>query len=214
MAWIESHQTLRDHPKLYAFMDNLGVAKPQAVGHLHMFWWWCCDYAPEGKLRHNDAQLARAGEWTGEPAVFVKALIAAGFLDRQDGVLAVHDWQEFRLHYEASMERKERKLEQVRQRVQAFRDKKRTCNAPVTECNAATEPNRTKPNLTKPNVRSSVRQGEQSEQQTATAGRCDYTYPDKARCSYPREGGAYMCRSHIEKCRELAADKGQPRGGW
>jgi hypothetical protein len=95
MAWIESHQTLREHPKVYALMDALGIGKAQAIGHLHLLWWWCVDYSPDGVMKHNDSQIARAGEWTGDPAVFVEAVVAAGFLDRGDGVLTVHDWLEF-----------------------------------------------------------------------------------------------------------------------
>lgn len=95
MAWITSHQTLREHPKVYALMDSLNISKPQAVGHLHLIWWWCVDYAPDGVLKQNDSQIARAGEWTGEAKPFVEALINAGFLDRADGALAIHDWFEF-----------------------------------------------------------------------------------------------------------------------
>lgn len=95
MAWIESHQTLREHPKVYYFMDLLEIEKPQAVGHLHLFWWWCVDYASDGQLKHNDLQIARAAEWSGDPKAFVEALIKANFLDRTNGVLTVHDWLEF-----------------------------------------------------------------------------------------------------------------------
>lgn len=53
------------------------------------------DYAPDGMLRHNDLQIARAGEWTGDPKRFVESLISAEFLDREGGVLTVHDWLRF-----------------------------------------------------------------------------------------------------------------------
>lgn len=96
MAWIESHQTLRDHPKLYKIVDSLQISKPQAVGHLHLFWYWCVDYAPEGVLKSfSDIQIARASCWESDAKMFVTALIDAGFIDRKDGVLTVHDWLDF-----------------------------------------------------------------------------------------------------------------------
>lgn len=146
MAWIESHQTLKEHPKVYLLMDFLSVSRPSAVGHLHLFWWWCVDYAPEGSLKHNDSTIARAAEWSGEPKLFVESLIKAGFLDRANGGLTVHDWAEFRLHYDLALHKKEVQREQVRERVRKFR----SGNAPVTQCNAPTIPNQTIPNLTKP----------------------------------------------------------------
>lgn len=96
MAWIESHQAIKEHPKTYDLIDRLQVTKAQAVGHLHLFWWWCVDYAPEGNLSgFNDQTIARAGEWTGDAKQFVEALVEAGWLDRGDGVLTVHDWLDF-----------------------------------------------------------------------------------------------------------------------
>ena len=130
-------------------MMLLKTEKPQAIGHLHLFWWWCVDYAPEGDLSvFNDAQLARAGEWTGGSEVFVKALVDAGFLERRDGVLTIHDWQEFSSHYNLMLSRKKIQLEKTRERVRRFRTMKRTCNAAVTQCNASTQHNTTQHNTT------------------------------------------------------------------
>ena len=133
MAWIESHQTLREHPKLYQLSESLGVSKAQTIGHLHLLWWWCVDYSPEGMLRVNDLQIARAAEWSGEPKLFVESLVAARFLDRRDGVLTIHDWMEFcgsLIH-----KRLERKAE------------RRTIGAERSPTN---QPNRTQPNRTQP----------------------------------------------------------------
>ena len=65
MAWIESHQALREHPKVYRLMDLLGISKLDVIGHLHLLWWWCVDYAPDGLLHYSPLQIARAAEWTG-----------------------------------------------------------------------------------------------------------------------------------------------------
>lgn len=149
MAWIESHQTLREHPKVYVLVDALGVSKAQILGHLHLIWWWCVDYAPDGVISQNDVTVARAGEWTGDPKQFVTALVTAGFIDRVDDVLVVHDWGEYRLHYDLVRERQSRQKEQTRERVRLFREKKRNSNAPVTPSNAPTKHNQTKHNQTK-----------------------------------------------------------------
>ena len=144
MAWIESHQSLKEHPKLYQFMELVKINKAQAIGHLHLLWYWCVDYAPDGVIRSNDAAICRAAEWSGDAKCLINALVDAGFLDRRDGVLTVHDWSEFRLHYDLMLERKEKQKEQTRERVQQWRATKRSSNAPVTKCNAHKD-------ITKPN---------------------------------------------------------------
>ena len=97
MAWIESHQTLRDHPKIYALMDKLKISKPQAIGHLHLLWWWCVDYAQTGVFSlYSNAQIAQAAHYTGDAQKFIDALLETKFLDKDDkGVLSVHDWLDF-----------------------------------------------------------------------------------------------------------------------
>ena len=50
MAWIESHQELANHPKTKRFKRALGISTPQAIGHLHLLWWWALDYAQDGSL--------------------------------------------------------------------------------------------------------------------------------------------------------------------
>ena len=51
-AWIESHQSLRDHPRKDQLAEELfvgrvpnDVANYAAVGILHYLWWWALDYA-------------------------------------------------------------------------------------------------------------------------------------------------------------------------
>jgi hypothetical protein len=137
MAWIESHQTLREHPKVYVLVDALGVSKAQVLGHLHLLWWWCVDYALDGVISQNDVAIARAAEWTGEPKKFVEALVGAEFLDRADGVLTIHDW----LEYCGTLVAK--RLERQSQRKTA------PARKPKISERAPTEPNRTKPNQKK-----------------------------------------------------------------
>lgn len=90
--WIESHQSLRSHPKLLRLAGILGVSEPTAVGHLHYLWWWCLDYAEDGNLEaYTDGEIAKAAGWTRDSAKFVQALTAANWLDGK----VIHDWNEY-----------------------------------------------------------------------------------------------------------------------
>ncbi len=150
MAWIESHQTLREHPKTYALMEALGLNKARAIGHLHLLWWWCIDYAPDGLFPADAAKkIARAAEYLGDAGKFVEAMVQAGFLEVSQGGgeggegrggYRVHDWGTYTLSYHASLERADRKRDQTRERVAAFRRKKVVGNASVTQSNADTVP--------------------------------------------------------------------------
>jgi hypothetical protein len=93
VPWLESHQELRDHPKTARLRRRLGVNLPQAIGHLHLLWWWALDYADDGDLSAFDPDvIADAGGWEGEAGLFVRALTAAGFLDED---LRIHDWDDY-----------------------------------------------------------------------------------------------------------------------
>jgi len=95
-AWIQSHQSLRDHPKTRRLARRDGVGGIRgAVGLLHCLWWWCLDYASDGDLSRYDAEdIAIACEWAGDPDTLVSMLVETGFLD--DNVcLQVHDWADY-----------------------------------------------------------------------------------------------------------------------
>lgn len=116
MAWIESHQTLREHPKLTILAENLGIPKAQAIGHLHLLWWWCIDYAVDGLLdRYTPPQIAGAAGWQGNAEELIKGLADSRFLDR--GPLRIHDWLDFcgdlikkRLEYKKEKRRRTKRL--------------------------------------------------------------------------------------------------------
>lgn len=98
MAWIESHQALLTHRKTGRLSRALGVSRVTAIGHLHVFWWWCLDNAPEGDLTGVDTEdITDGAAWEGDPEKFIDAMVYAGFLDRDPsaGTLCVHDWMEF-----------------------------------------------------------------------------------------------------------------------
>jgi len=95
MAWIESHQAVGHHPKTIRFAELLRVNLPTAVGHLHYFWWWALDFAPQGEIRTTPTVLARACEWRGNADRFVQALVTAGFLEEREDRVVIHDWMDY-----------------------------------------------------------------------------------------------------------------------
>ena len=113
MPWIESHQSLRGHPKVRRAAGALGVSVPVVVGHLHHLWWWALDHAEDGDLsRFDSTDIAIGADWAGDPDKFVAALTdcgpggTAGFLelgglvgDPSNQVRAVHtrlhDWWDY-----------------------------------------------------------------------------------------------------------------------
>lgn len=116
MAWIESHQTLRNHPKLTMLSEKLGITKAQAIGHLQMLWWWCIDYADDGQIdTYSPIQIASACDWQGNAGELIQALADSGFIDRDP--LRVHDWLDFcgdlikkRLEYRKAKHRRTKRL--------------------------------------------------------------------------------------------------------
>lgn len=93
MAWIESHQSLGRHPKLFKLAGLLGIDKAQAVGHLHYLWWWALQYASSGDLSiFNNGEIAIAAEWPGDSKAFYGSLKESSWLD-PDGKL--HDWLDY-----------------------------------------------------------------------------------------------------------------------
>ncbi|TDA68003.1 MAG: HNH endonuclease [Clostridia bacterium] len=96
MAWIESHQTLGQHPKTRRLARCLGISLPAAVGHLHYLWWWALDYARDGDLsKFEPEDIAGAALWEGDATAFIEALVKTGFVDRDEEGLAIHDWGDY-----------------------------------------------------------------------------------------------------------------------
>lgn len=145
MAWIESHQSLGNHPKLIRLAGCLKISKAQAVGHLHFLWWWALDYAPDGDLsKLSKKEIAGAATWDGDEKLFNDALHVTQWVNSDE---KIHDWDVYRVHFELSKQRQERKREQIRKRVGNYREREKLKNKnsgknvthPVTLSNAATQ---------------------------------------------------------------------------
>ena len=135
MAWIESHQSLGQHPKLLRLAAELGIHKAQAIGHLHLLWWWALEYSITGDLsKFTDNEVSSAAQWSGDPDFFVKILLKTGWLGQNK---KIHDWQE----YAGACIGSRRRQKKYRKTTLALRNG----NVKVT----TTLPNLTRPNLTK-----------------------------------------------------------------
>lgn len=77
-------------------MWAMGWSKHEAIGCLHMFWWWCVDHAETGDLRRfNDAHLALSVELDKQDSgKFITAMVDAGFLEREP-YFRVHNWWKY-----------------------------------------------------------------------------------------------------------------------
>lgn len=93
MPWIESHIELVGHPKTRRLAKLLEISDRDAIGLLHMLWYWALKYAADGDLRgFEDDEIAAAVQWEGESSEVLASLKAAKFVD-SDGWL--HDWDEY-----------------------------------------------------------------------------------------------------------------------
>jgi hypothetical protein len=96
MAWIESHETLQNHPKTKRLRRLLKINGVTAVGHLHYLWWWAMKHAQDGNLDKYDAlDIADACEWEDEEEIFFNALVESGFIDETETGYCLHDWYEY-----------------------------------------------------------------------------------------------------------------------
>ena len=125
MAWMKTNQELRRHPKVKHLARMLGISLPDAIGRLHLLWWWAMDYAQDGDLSRYEAEdIADAMMWDEDPRQLVDALIQCGgkghgFLDMtEDGSLFLHDWNE-------NCGDEYRKRASEAQRLREYRAKKR-----------------------------------------------------------------------------------------
>lgn len=152
MAWIESHDGIVKHPKVFELSTELSIDKATAVGLLHLLWHFTIQYAwKTGDLsKFSKESICDFMGWEGDADTLFQALNVCGWMDD----MKVHDWDEYTLHYNLMMESQERRKEQTRERVKRWREthvtQKNTLrdgysNANVTPCNAATLPNLTKP---------------------------------------------------------------------
>jgi hypothetical protein len=163
MAWIESHQQLARHPKTLRLAGLLKINKAQAIGHLHLLWWWTLDYAPHGDLSaFTSYEIGAAAEWSGDADGFLKALQEIGWLDGMN----IHDWADYagKLIEERTRDKERKRAARQRDRRETSegvpQDVRRTSNGHPQDVqwnskgqasDVRTPSDRTQPNPTQPN---------------------------------------------------------------
>lgn len=120
MSWISVDQKLLGG-KLRELRKAIQSSRNEAIGILIGLWLWGMDNAnPDGTLRGCDrddlAEQIKIGlDRRYDPAAVVDALISKGWVDEgEGGILQIHDWNEWRKHYNKYMTDKERNRERVR----------------------------------------------------------------------------------------------------
>lgn len=140
MAWIESHTVLVRHRKIVTFAAMLNIKPVHAIGHLHALWHTALEQAEDGDLSSwDDAFIAAAASWEGDPTLFCKALRAYGWVDGH----IIHDWLDYAGRYLESKYRTSNPLY-----LRQIHKKHKTVyrRSKVTPPNLPNQP--TKPNLT------------------------------------------------------------------
>lgn len=117
VAWLPVDQGLVNHRKVWALERLLELPVPTVVGHLLLVWLWAIDSAEDGCIADGEAwAIEKAAGWPGDPGAFVAALEEAGFLDRLDGCVQIHNWDEYGGRVLAARERNAQKQRRYRER--------------------------------------------------------------------------------------------------
>jgi len=154
MAWIEVHQSLPGHKKTMKCAEALDIPEVYLVGHLVTLWLWALDNSTDGSLADvSNRMIAKAAQWAGDASTFVHALIGAGYLDRTEEGLYIHDWWEYAGKLLSQRERNREKQQRYRDKQKepddTLPESNRDITVTATSHNPSTVPNSTVPNQTK-----------------------------------------------------------------
>ncbi len=96
MAWIKSEQALANHPKLKLLAKELEISEVEALGYLHLVWYWTLEYAEDGNITKYAQTLPEMCKWEGDTDIFINALVKFEFIDKTDkDELLIHDWLDY-----------------------------------------------------------------------------------------------------------------------
>lgn len=125
MAWISVEQAFIGG-KLRKLYKNIGCSQNEAIGILISLWLWGIDNADDSGLimsagKDDVAEALKSGLSPKFNAdAVVELLIENGWLDEIDGQLYLHDWSEWRVEYNRSVNGKRKHVE----RTQRYRKRK------------------------------------------------------------------------------------------
>lgn len=113
MAYVEWHDTVRNHPKTDALMLALKIRRREAVGIVGCISSWAIQYRPGGRIEARHVGVAV--EWEGANVDLVAALVEVGWLDRiDDDWVQIHDWKDITRGYKKAKNDATRKKREYR----------------------------------------------------------------------------------------------------
>lgn len=139
MAYVEWHDTMRNHPKTDALMLFLGIRRREAVGIIGCLSSWAIQYRPGGVIERD--YIAVAIEWEGDSEKLVRELLHAHWLDEIDSeMVAIHDWKDITRGYRKARADATRKRRKRRETLHG-----QSTDSPRTVHGTARENSRTAP---------------------------------------------------------------------
>lgn len=167
---------------------ELDIPDMLAAAHIARLWTWALDNAPNGDLTGLPNRVVAVGAgWTGDPDAFVHASIRAGWLDREDDRLMIHDWHDY-------AGRLIEKREQDRERKR----KSRVRHADVTRTNEGShtdvQRNLTIPNHTIPDINTPTTTNAREE----TDERAEEVF-----CAFEREGFGTLSSFLVDELNDM-----------
>lgn len=137
MAWISVHETV-DGPKLRKLHKSLGCSKFEALGILNFFWFWGLQNADRQGLIlcADEDDIARHLYGVGAgcrlaPDKLVPALIEAGFIDKDEDRLYIHDWESWQKEWYKYQERLKNDAERQRKKRNANKEAESPADNPA-----------------------------------------------------------------------------------
>ncbi len=122
MAWIESHRRLGTHRKLLAMARSLKISRAQAIGMLHLFWWWALDAAPDGDITGvNPIDIGVVMDWNrsdnrsvSRSQSLYNCLVSCGWIEEKEGRTLIHDWNDYAGNLISKRKQNAERMRQVR----------------------------------------------------------------------------------------------------
>lgn len=94
MLWIRVQTSLRSHPKIFRLAREIEADRSTAVGLLVGVWSYAAEHHLDGDVTHTELEaLHEALDWHAEDVRV--PLLAAGWIDNENGALLLHDWDEY-----------------------------------------------------------------------------------------------------------------------
>ena len=140
------HQSVWTNKKAVLLAAKLKLNTTYAAAHIIRFWTWALDNVQDGDLSGLPPEVIAFGAaWEGDAGVFVEAAISAGWLDKTESGLHIHDWYEYAGRL---IEKRREDAERKRQSRRQAKDVQRMSSghpADDPRSGAVTVPNRTLP---------------------------------------------------------------------